>query len=163
MRQSCEILVPGCNSIWISYLKFSWLLVLKREGTEQQCESMIHIEMTNSLTRTQQSEFSHIAPHHHFYWICPDCKGEEDYGTTRMGIVFIQPHIFWNFQEVLTVTYCEFIFQESSWNISYSSCCWFWTYGHNGNELLVCKALPHFTCNTDWILSHCNAYIASAL
>lgn len=72
--------------------------------------------MTNSLTCTQQSEFSHIAPHHHFYWICPDRKGEEDY-ETRMGIVFIQPHIFRNFQEALTVTYREFIFQESSWNI----------------------------------------------
>lgn len=102
-------------------------------------------EVTNSLTCTQQSEFFHIAPHHHFYWICPYRKGEEDYGA-RMGIVFIRPHIFRNFQEALTVTYCEFIFQESSWNISYSCCCWFWTLATMGNELLVCKALPHFTC-----------------
>jgi hypothetical protein len=110
---------------------------------------MIHIEMTNSLTHTQQSEFSHIAPHHHFYWICPDWKAQEDYGTTRMGRVFIWPHIFRNFQEALTVTYWSSFFRKVHGTFHILAVAGFECMATMGNELLVCKALPHFTCNTD--------------
>jgi hypothetical protein len=61
--------------------------------------------MTISCTCTQQSEFSHIIT-----FIGSAQTGREK--KAMMGIVFIGPHIFRNFQEALTVTYCEFIFQE---------------------------------------------------
>ncbi len=66
-----------------------------------------------------------------------------------MGIVFIQPHIFWNFQEVLTVTYCEIIFRKVHETFHILAVAAFERKATIGNELLVCKALPHFTCNTD--------------